>query len=297
MCYHRLYIYDTCGHSFFSNIPLSVCRHASISPFASFSKTCDIRAHPFQSVKLEKLCAQCQRQRDMLLTAVEQDQIVRFEEWRWKVSYRSPAAAQNGWLSWARNEGNSGAVEAKRKVKTRSGRWTWRRSKTKSLRQPPAPLAAAESEGLGSLGQTSDDGLRASSTANDAPLNYQRAIFQASLPLPARQPSPETFSADMPTPESASFRAAKPTVPPTFDGVDYDDNKALKAAQDAILREQWVQSMMARLIREEMGKCYYREGVNHLEKCGKLRDRYLEQLKHAKVRGYLFEQQNYVPKS
>ena len=75
----------------------------------------------------------------------------------------------------------------------------------------------------------------------------------------------------MPTPESESFKASKPTVPPTFDGVDYDDNKALKAAQDAIVREQWVQSMMARLIREEMGKCYFREGVNHLEKCAHLR--------------------------
>lgn len=75
----------------------------------------------------------------------------------------------------------------------------------------------------------------------------------------------------MPTPESASFLAAKPQVPPTFDGVDYDDNKALKAAQDSIIREQWVQSMMARLVREELGKCYYREGVNHLEKCGHLR--------------------------
>ncbi|EME49802.1 hypothetical protein DOTSEDRAFT_144127 [Dothistroma septosporum NZE10] len=100
----------------------------------------------------------------------------------------------------------------------------------------------------------------------------------------------------MPTPESESFKAAKPTVPPTFDGVDYDDNKALKAAQDAIIREQWVQSMMARLIREEMGKCYYKEGVNHLEKCGHLRERYLQQLKHSKVKGYLFEQQNYIPK-
>lgn len=75
----------------------------------------------------------------------------------------------------------------------------------------------------------------------------------------------------MPTPESESFKAAKPKVAPTFDGVDYDDNRALKAAQDAIIREQWVQSMMARLIREEMGKCYFREGVNHLEKCGHLR--------------------------
>jgi hypothetical protein len=124
----------------------------------------------------------------------------------------------------------------------------------------------------------------------------------------------------MPTPESEAFKASKPAVPPTFDGVDYDDNKALKAAQDSIIREQWVQSMMARLIREELGKCYHREGVNHLQNCAHLRgrqsdgahahsrnaarkrtrrmligciDRYLEQLKHAKIRGYLFEQQNY----
>jgi hypothetical protein len=74
-----------------------------------------------------------------------------------------------------------------------------------------------------------------------------------------------------PTPESAAFLAKKPTVPATFDGVDYDDTPRLKQAQDAILREQWVRSMMARLVREEMGKCYYREGVNHLEKCGALR--------------------------
>ena len=75
----------------------------------------------------------------------------------------------------------------------------------------------------------------------------------------------------MPTPESEAFLARKPTVPPTFDGVDYDDNKRLKQAQDAIIREQWVRVMMGRLVREELSKCYYREGVNHLEKCGKLR--------------------------
>ncbi|KFY08639.1 hypothetical protein V492_06040 [Pseudogymnoascus sp. VKM F-4246] len=90
-----------------------------------------------------------------------------------------------------------------------------------------------------------------------------------------------------PTPESAAFLAKKPTVPASFDGVDYDDTPRLKQAQDAILREQWVKSMMARLVREEMGKCYYREGVNHLEKCGALRERYFELLKESKVRGYL----------
>lgn len=75
----------------------------------------------------------------------------------------------------------------------------------------------------------------------------------------------------MPTPESAAFLAKKPTVPPTFDGVDFEDTLAVQNARDAIIREQWVRSMMARLVREELGKCYYREGVNHLEKCGRLR--------------------------
>lgn len=78
----------------------------------------------------------------------------------------------------------------------------------------------------------------------------------------------------MPTPESAAFLAKKPTVPPTFDGVDYNDTKRLKQAQDAIIREQWVRVMMGRLVREELSKCYYREGVNHLEKCGHLRGGY-----------------------
>lgn len=75
----------------------------------------------------------------------------------------------------------------------------------------------------------------------------------------------------MPTPESELFKSQKPTVSPTFNGVDFDDTKAFKAAEDAIIREQWVGAMMTRLVQEELGKCYFREGVNHLEKCGHLR--------------------------
>lgn len=89
-----------------------------------------------------------------------------------------------------------------------------------------------------------------------------------------------------PTPESAAFLAKKPTVPPTFDGVDYDDTNRLKQAQDAIIREQWVKSMMARLVREELGKCYYREGVNHLEKCGALRGQFWHQSWRPSIRRY-----------
>jgi len=72
----------------------------------------------------------------------------------------------------------------------------------------------------------------------------------------------------MPTPESEMFKKQKPQVPPTFDGVDYDDDRAFKAAQDAIIREQWVGAMMIRLVQGELSKCYRREGVNHLENCG-----------------------------
>ena len=77
----------------------------------------------------------------------------------------------------------------------------------------------------------------------------------------------------MPTAESAAFLAKKPTVAPTYEGVDFEDNIALHNARDAIIREQWVRSMMARLVGEELGKCYAREGVNHLEKCGVYRGR------------------------
>ncbi|KAJ2991099.1 hypothetical protein NUW58_g2643 [Xylaria curta] len=40
---------------------------------------------------------------------------------------------------------------------------------------------------------------------------------------------------------------------------------------------------MGRLVREELSKCYYREGVNHLEKCGSLREKYLQMLKDHRL--------------
>ncbi|KAJ5081164.1 NADH-ubiquinone oxidoreductase 12 kda subunit [Penicillium angulare] len=97
----------------------------------------------------------------------------------------------------------------------------------------------------------------------------------------------------MPTPESAAFLAKKPTVAPTYEGVDFEDNVAVHNARDAIIREQWVRSMMSRLVGEELGKCYAREGVNHLEKCGVLREKYFELLKERKIKGYLFQEKNH----
>ncbi|KAK5788279.1 hypothetical protein VI817_009237 [Penicillium citrinum] len=99
----------------------------------------------------------------------------------------------------------------------------------------------------------------------------------------------------MPTAESAAFLAKKPTVPPTYEGVDFEDNVAVHNARDAIIREQWVRSMMSRLVGEELGKCYAREGVNHLEKCGVLREKYFELLNERKIKGYLFQEKNSYP--
>ncbi|PWY65373.1 hypothetical protein BO94DRAFT_540848 [Aspergillus sclerotioniger CBS 115572] len=54
---------------------------------------------------------------------------------------------------------------------------------------------------------------------------------------------------------------------------------------------------MSRLVGEELGKCYAREGVNHLEKCGVLRvmgiiEKYFELLSERKIKGYLFQEKN-----
>ena len=58
----------------------------------------------------------------------------------------------------------------------------------------------------------------------------------------------------MPTPESEAFLAKKPKVPPTFEGVNFLDHQAVYAARDAIIREQWVKEMMARLVRDELSR-------------------------------------------
>jgi len=77
-------------------------------------------------------------------------------------------------------------------------------------------------------------------------------------------------TSNMPTPESELFLRKKPQVPPTFQGVDFNDNQAVADARDAIIREQWVKQMMARLVRDELGRCYVREGVNHLRDVGSI---------------------------
>jgi len=124
MCCHRLYVYNTCGHSVFSPSPLVVCRFAEIPPHAAQSTTCKIIAHPYQSWKIDSLCPECQQRRARLLEQVEITQVIQFDEWRWKVSYGMPAHGKDFWGKKAEErEKKEGSVKTSRK------RFSWKRSR------------------------------------------------------------------------------------------------------------------------------------------------------------------------
>jgi len=69
------------------------------------------------------------------------------------------------------------------------------------------------------------------------------------------------------------------------------DNRAelirakLKDREDH-LRESWVKAMEARLVRDELVKCQRHEGVNSLENCKWLSEKYIQMLQDNKVKGY-----------
>ncbi|PWO00776.1 putative NADH-ubiquinone oxidoreductase 12 kDa subunit [Tilletiopsis washingtonensis] len=65
-----------------------------------------------------------------------------------------------------------------------------------------------------------------------------------------------------------------------------DSMQATLDARDAKVRENWVRTMQARIVREELQKCQKAEGINHYQVCHGLAEKYLELLKDAKVQGY-----------
>ena len=131
MCYHKLYIFTTCGHSTYSSRPLRLCRHASIAPVSTYSHTCKLRAHPFQSLRIEALCTNCQTERDSLLTVLESHSIVRFEESRWKVSYEAPAKELLTSPKSVAFEVETPTTPSKQKDEKEKGRWSLRRKSHK----------------------------------------------------------------------------------------------------------------------------------------------------------------------
>jgi len=75
--------------------------------------------------------------------------------------------------------------------------------------------------------------------------------------------------------------------------MDSEDRKAkyaqlneVKAARAHMIREQWIQVMQARLLRDELSKCHKAEGVNSYENCKEFAERYMDSLKTSKVTGW-----------
>ena len=56
------------------------------------------------------------------------------------------------------------------------------------------------------------------------------------------------------------------------------------AERERIMRESWVRTMEAKLVRDKLDHCYQTEGVNHMESCKDLRERYIEMLRENRVR-------------
>lgn len=122
MCYHRLFIYTTCGHSIFSRRPLVLCDAASLGHADS---SCRLIAHPFQSWKLNSLCTACADNRTVLLDRIDVSEVIKYDEWRWKVSYGMP---KHGKDFWGRK------VEEREKLEKETGKrttkvmwWNWRK--------------------------------------------------------------------------------------------------------------------------------------------------------------------------
>jgi hypothetical protein len=139
MCCHRLYVYTVCGHSVLSSKPLIECRHASIEPDGYQSTDCEIIAHPYQSWKIETLCPPCQQQRDTLMSRIEAVQTVKFDEWRWKVSYGRRADEREQREQQQEKE----VREEKRKSKPFSLK---RKSTRKSNKGPRTPTTPREGD-------------------------------------------------------------------------------------------------------------------------------------------------------
>ncbi|KAJ2489930.1 hypothetical protein IWW37_003560 [Coemansia sp. RSA 2050] len=54
---------------------------------------------------------------------------------------------------------------------------------------------------------------------------------------------------------------------------------------DRLVRDQWVKIMKLRIVREKLTECYHREGVNHMQNCRELAERYLRDLPGAQIGG------------
>lgn len=53
----------------------------------------------------------------------------------------------------------------------------------------------------------------------------------------------------------------------SFDDIDYNNQRQIKAAQDSMLREQWIRVEALKVMRRALEKCYETQGQNQYENC------------------------------
>lgn len=60
----------------------------------------------------------------------------------------------------------------------------------------------------------------------------------------------------------------------SFDEIDYSDPKALRSAQDSIVREQWIRVQAVNTVRRALEKCFQTQGPNQYENCKDIAGKY-----------------------
>ncbi|CDO53334.1 NIDM subunit of mitochondrial NADH:ubiquinone oxidoreductase (complex I), putative [Geotrichum candidum] len=78
----------------------------------------------------------------------------------------------------------------------------------------------------------------------------------------------------------------------SFDDIDYSDAKALRSAQDSLIREQWIRVEALKTVRRALEKCFQTQGPNQYENCKDIAEKYLDMLPTHRVQGYLAYQRN-----
>ncbi|BEJ17456.1 hypothetical protein CspHIS471_0608570 [Cutaneotrichosporon sp. HIS471] len=65
-----------------------------------------------------------------------------------------------------------------------------------------------------------------------------------------------------------------------------DEYRQTLKQREEHIRESWVKAMEARIVRRELQDCYNTEGVNNIEVCYDLAQKYLAMIRDNKVKGY-----------
>ncbi|WVO23270.1 uncharacterized protein IAS62_004619 [Cryptococcus decagattii] len=65
-----------------------------------------------------------------------------------------------------------------------------------------------------------------------------------------------------------------------------DEYRERIKSREEHIRESWIKAMEARIVRDELQKCYRGEGINQLQNCKVLAEKYAAMIRDNKVKGY-----------